>query len=182
MKIKGLLTSVVVLVVAIGGLIFAAGQASDPLEEVEMDGNLMMEEESLQDPASSSGQLIQRAPEAPTMEEDVAAREAANIDELEMMAEEMNEEEGVIVSMSDTGFIREETVIKKGETVFFVNDGQAPHWPASDVHPTHDVLPDFDSERGLQTGEKYSYTFQEVGEWNFHDHLNASLTGVIVVE
>jgi len=88
----------------------------------------------------------------------------------------------VIISMTDTGFVPDEVIIAAGDTVTFVNDGQALHWPASDVHPTHEVLPEFDAKRGLATGETYSYIFDETGVWNFHDHLRASYTGTITVE
>lgn len=87
----------------------------------------------------------------------------------------------VTLGMSDTGFSHTELEIDPGTTVTFVNNGQAPHWPASDIHPTHEILPEFDSGRGLTTGETYSYTFTESGTWRFHDHLNPRTTGVIVV-
>lgn len=90
--------------------------------------------------------------------------------------------ETVTVSIDDTGFSPSNVTISLGTTVAFVNNGQALHWPASDTHPTHEILPELDSKRGLPTGETFSYTFTEAGIWQMHDHLNPSATGTIIVE
>lgn len=87
----------------------------------------------------------------------------------------------VTISVDETGFHPSTVTIAAGTTVTFVNNGQANHWPASDVHPTHEILPGFDSKKGLATGETYSYTFTQVGTWPMHDHLVASNTGTITV-
>lgn len=89
---------------------------------------------------------------------------------------------GVTISMDETGFTPKTVTVEAGTTVTFVNNGQAPHWPASALHPTHQVLPGFDALRGLATGETYSFTFEKVGSWNYHDHLNPKLFGTVVVE
>ena len=54
-------------------------------------------------------------------------------------------------------------------------------WVASDVHPTHDELPGFDQLEGVEAGNDYSFTFEEVGEWTYHNHLVPTDTGTIVV-
>lgn len=90
--------------------------------------------------------------------------------------------EAVTISLDDTGFHPATVTIKSGTTVTFVNNGQAEHWPASDVHPTHQILPEFDAKRGLATGETYSFTFVKVGSWPMHDHLSPSHTGTIIVQ
>lgn len=92
------------------------------------------------------------------------------------------DEPGVVVSMTDVGFFPASISIEVGSTVTFVNDGQSLHWPASNVHPTHDLLSGFDSEKGISTGGAYAFTFTKKGEWSFHDHLNPDSTGTIVVE
>ncbi len=89
---------------------------------------------------------------------------------------------GVKVSVDDNGFTPAAVTVPAGTTVTFVNDGQGAHWPASAVHPTHQLLPDFNARKGLATGETYSYTFTKVGTWTFHDHLNPTKTGQMVVQ
>ena len=71
--------------------------------------------------------------------------------------------------------------IKAGDTVKFVSNDSIPHWPASGVHPTHQICPGFDSLRGLNNGESYSFTFNEAKTCPWHDHLIASLKGQIIV-
>ena len=88
----------------------------------------------------------------------------------------------VQVTVDETGFTPGVVTIAVGDTVTFTNDGQGKHWPASDVHPTHEILPAFDSNRGLETGEAYSHTFTEAGTWKCHDHLVPRNTCTVVVE
>lgn len=97
-----------------------------------------------------------------------------------------------LISYTDSGFEPKSVTIKKGETVRFVNNSSSEEtWPASAVHPTHSVYPDksssdclgssFDACRGLKPGEFWEFTFTNVGEWRFHDHVHASKTGVVIV-
>lgn len=72
--------------------------------------------------------------------------------------------------------------IKVGDTVKFVNNDDAQRWPASGIHPTHQICPGFDSLRGLNKDESYSFTFNEAKTCPWHDHLNPSLKGQIVVQ
>jgi plastocyanin len=116
---------------------------------------------------------------------DATSREQADdglLDSVNGSPAEKAASEEVMISMSEVGFNPSTVTIPAGTTVTFVNDGQGPHWPASAVHPTHQVLPGFDARRGLATGETYSYTFGQPGTWSMHDHLNPSTTGQIIVQ
>ena len=94
------------------------------------------------------------------------------------------------VVITATGFNPATLTIKAGETVMFLNQDTAPHWPASAMHPTHTVYPEpggcigskFDACKGLGTGQPFMFKFNEKGSWKYHDHLNPSLWGTIVVE
>ena len=72
--------------------------------------------------------------------------------------------------------------IHVGDTVKFVNNDNVPRWPASGIHPTHQICPGFDSLHGLNKGESYSFTFREAKTCPWHDHLQPSVNGKIVVE
>jgi len=102
-----------------------------------------------------------------------------------------------IIRMTDSGFDPKTITTEKGATVFFVNEDEKTHWPATAIHPTHRVYKDsdikncqdlekaknmFDACKGIQPGAFYAFTFGEEGIWRFHDHLNSSLTGSITVE
>ncbi|MDO8594723.1 MAG: hypothetical protein Q7R93_04405 [bacterium] len=53
---------------------------------------------------------------------------------------------------------------------------------ASDVHPTHLLYPEFDQYKTDQRGkDEFRFTFDKVGTWGYHDHLNAGMVGTVVV-
>ncbi len=78
----------------------------------------------------------------------------------------------------------EPAVIKvtAGAKVTWTNKDIRPHWPASALHPTHNLLPGFDALQGLSEGESYSFVFEKAGTWKYHDHLNPGSVGVVEVE
>ena len=94
------------------------------------------------------------------------------------------------IEITSSGFSPSSLTIKQGDTVAFVNKDSAPHWTASAFHPTHSAYPEsggcigstFDACKGLSQGESWSFTFNEVGEWKYHDHLSSGDTGTIIVE
>ena len=94
------------------------------------------------------------------------------------------------VEITSNGFSPKELTIKEGDTVVFMNKDNTKHWPASAVHPTHQVYPEpggcigskFDSCKNLAQGEIFEFEFTHKGVWKYHDHSNPSLQGVIVVE
>lgn len=72
--------------------------------------------------------------------------------------------------------------IQKGQAVTFVNDGSESFWPASNIHPTHMIYPEFDAGKPLPVGSNWSFIFQKSGTWRFHDHMNPRAAGSITVE
>lgn len=96
-----------------------------------------------------------------------------------------------VITYTDAGFVPSSVAIKKGQTVRWENNSGSKVWPASAVHPTHSVYPQksasdclgstFDACKGLQKGESWDFTFNNVGEWRFHDHLHAYNTGSVTV-
>lgn len=101
-----------------------------------------------------------------------------------------------VITFTDSGYSPNEVTIKKGERVTFINDSSVAMWPATAIHPTHRVYPNsdigkcgtpeasamFDACRAISSGESYSFIFNEVGTWKYHDHLNLGNFGTIVVE
>ncbi len=96
----------------------------------------------------------------------------------------------VTVEITKDGFSPASITINKDQTVEFVNRDSALHWPASAMHPTHSLYPTkggcigstFDACRGLRNGEKFVFTFDQVGTWKYHDHLNITKFGSIEVK
>ncbi len=86
-----------------------------------------------------------------------------------------------IVEMTADGFVPAETTIDKNSTVVFINKDNKTHWPASDVHPTHEIYPQFDPKRDIEPGKSWSFKFTKVGKWRIHDHLFPHFRGQITV-
>ncbi len=100
-----------------------------------------------------------------------------------------------MVEITAEGFSPSTLTVAKGTTVEFKNTVSRKSWPASNSHPTHTEYPGsginkcklspetiFDACKSLKEGESFSFTFDEVGTWGFHDHLKPAFTGTITVE
>ncbi len=93
-----------------------------------------------------------------------------------------HEEEGVVtIHMDESRFEPNNITIEAGTRVIFENVGKKPHWPASNIHPTHGIYPEFDSKGGVKPGEAWSFVFDKAGIWRMHDHIQAEISGVITV-
>ena len=90
--------------------------------------------------------------------------------------------EVIFVTYGDEGFAPREIAVTKGQTVRFINEGSDNMWVASDTHPTHTILPEFDSKKSLGNGENYEFTFTKIGEWNYHNHIKPNSIGTIIVK
>lgn len=103
---------------------------------------------------------------------------------------------GTIVSLTNAGYLPTSVTIKKGETVTFKNNSTVQMWTASAMHPAHTAYsgtslsehcPDvantsFDACRGYLPGESWSFKFDKVGTWKYHNHLDPKQYGAVVVE
>jgi plastocyanin len=95
--------------------------------------------------------------------------------------EEVLGEPTVTIVRTNSGYEPNEITIKKGDIVLWKNESSDFHWPASDIHPTHTIYPEFDPLRAIAPGEDWKFKFDEVGTWKFHDHIRANKTGIITV-
>ncbi|MBX4192396.1 hypothetical protein KW798_02825 [Candidatus Parcubacteria bacterium] len=98
----------------------------------------------------------------------------------------------VTVTHGPNGFSPAEVTVKKGGTVTWQNSGSGGMWVASAQHPTHTVYsgtslqqhcPDtthtaFDQ---CAAGTSFSFTFDKVGTWAYHNHANSSQFGHVTV-
>ncbi|MDI6821075.1 MAG: hypothetical protein QMD65_02765 [Patescibacteria group bacterium] len=108
----------------------------------------------------------------------------------QMPSAKFNPGENIEVIYTDAGFAPQTLTVKTGKVVTFKNLSSVKVWPASDEHPTHAVYPTtggclgstFDACRSLAPNDSWSFKFDILGTWKYHDHLNPSKTGTIVVE
>lgn len=91
------------------------------------------------------------------------------------------EAQSVVISYTDSGFGQVQVVINPGDSVVFRNDSTSSFWPASDPHPVHTELSAFDARSAVAPGQSYTMTFEQSGNWGFHNHLNSSEMGTVSV-
>lgn len=90
---------------------------------------------------------------------------------------------GAEIVMKDKIYTPKNLHIKVGERVTFINkDSEKAYWPASNIHPTHEIYGEFDPKKSVRSGESWSFVFNKKGEWKYHDHLFPEIVGTIVVE
>ncbi|MBC7836439.1 hypothetical protein H7X87_01530 [Acetobacteraceae bacterium] len=96
------------------------------------------------------------------------------------------------VTLNSSGFSPKSVTVKKGGTVTWTNGGSGSMWVGSASHPTHTAYSgttlqehcadgDNDSFDQCENGTTYSFTFDKVGTWNYHNHSNSSQFGSVVV-
>ncbi len=94
-----------------------------------------------------------------------------------------------VITYTDTGYSPSILNIKSGATVIFKNNSSKAMWTASGAHPTHLLYPTtggcigstFDTCKGIQPGDSWSFTFDIPGAWKYHNHVNPFDTGTVIV-
>ena len=69
------------------------------------------------------------------------------------------------VLLTKEGFVPEELVIREGEKVIFENVDDNPYWPASSLHPNHEIYPEFDPKERIIPPENWEFVFDKPGVW-----------------
>jgi plastocyanin len=87
----------------------------------------------------------------------------------------------VSIVLTANGYEPREVKIDKGTTVTFSTTRDNRHWPASNLHPSHDIYSELDPKLPLDPEESWSFIFVKEGIWGFHDHIRSYFTGVIYV-
>jgi plastocyanin len=87
----------------------------------------------------------------------------------------------VTVSIAAGKFDAAEATIAVNDTVTWVNRDAAAHQIASDPHPSHIALPELESG-SLATNQTYDFKFTKAGTYTYHDHLNPTIKGTVIVQ
>ena len=88
---------------------------------------------------------------------------------------------GNLITYADSGFSPAQVNVKVGETVTFKNDSKANVQVNSVPHPAHTQFPEL-NVGSIAAGESKTVTFTTAGTKKYHNHLNTSQSGTIVVE
>jgi len=85
------------------------------------------------------------------------------------------------VKLQEDGFFPEKITISKGDRVIFTTKREEFFWPASNLHPTHIIYPEFDPREPIAPDQSWSIQFNRIGIWKYHDHLAPVHRGEITV-
>ncbi len=85
------------------------------------------------------------------------------------------------IVLTAQGFNPPNLEVKIDSTVIFKTELSEDFWPASDIHPTHGIYPEFDPQAPIKAGESWKFKFGKTGTWRYHDHLNPLNQGTITV-
>ena len=88
---------------------------------------------------------------------------------------------GNVIVYDGESFTPSEMIVSLGEPVIFENKSGVPFWPASNLHPSHLQFVEFDPKVPVAAGETWSFTFTRAGNWEYHDHINPTVGGVVRV-
>ena len=88
---------------------------------------------------------------------------------------------GNLITYTDSGFSPAQVSVKAGDTVTFKNDSTKSVQVNSAPHPAHTQFPELNIGT-IATGESKTVTFTTAGIKKYHNHLNPSQNGQIVVE
>ncbi|HSW85793.1 MAG TPA: cupredoxin domain-containing protein [Candidatus Saccharimonadales bacterium] len=87
------------------------------------------------------------------------------------------------VSITSTGFMPATITIKTDQAVTWTNQDSSPHWVASDPYPYDNTLAGLNSKHNLAVRDSYSYLFNKVGTYTYHDNLNPyTIKGTVIVK
>ncbi len=86
-----------------------------------------------------------------------------------------------VIEMTKDGFSPESVTVDQNQAIIFINKDTQSRWPASNVHPTHDLYPEFDPKKPIEPGQSWSFKPKKIGEHKYHDHLVPHMRGVITV-
>lgn len=85
------------------------------------------------------------------------------------------------ITYGDSGFGPATVTVKAGETVEIKNTSSHGVQVESDPHPNHTDNPEF-NVGSIVAGGSATITVKKVGTWGYHNHLNSSETGNIVIQ
>lgn len=183
MQNKILYTILAILVIALVGLyIYGRNQAQAPTVQTSSQNqnsvSLLTSPEN-----SNTNTLANNSNSQSNSEEEKPSNSNSNTqgqysDESDIQGNDVSVQE---IVYDGSKFSPSSLTIKKGDIVIFKNSGDGAFWPASGPHPSHTNYPEFDAKSSVSTGKTFQFKFSKVGNWPFHDHLNASATGTIKV-
>lgn len=88
---------------------------------------------------------------------------------------------GAVITYTDSGFSPSSSTVSSGTTITIKNDSTKSLQFASSDHPTHTKNPELNGAT-IEPGQTQTITVTKKGTNGYHNHLNASDTGTIIVQ
>ena len=85
------------------------------------------------------------------------------------------------ITYGSNGFSPGTVTLKSGQTLAITNSSNQEIQMDSDPHPTHTDNPEL-NVGSIAAGQTKTVTLTKVGNWGYHNHLDPSQTGRIVVQ
>lgn len=85
------------------------------------------------------------------------------------------------VTVDASGFNPQTLTVQPGTRVVWTNNSGGAVTVNSDVHPTHLLFP-FLNLGEFDNGSSVSVVFEKSGKYTYHNHLNPSQTGTVIVQ
>lgn len=86
-----------------------------------------------------------------------------------------------VITYSDNGYSPSSVTVKAGDKVVIKNTSSRSMQFDSDPHPAHTTNPEL-NVGSVPPGQEMSFVVDTKGTFGYHNHLNASQKGTIVVE
>ncbi len=86
-----------------------------------------------------------------------------------------------VVVLTQEGFFPSVIHIERGDSIAFRTTRDDFFWPASDLHSSHDLYPEFDPKEPIAKTDSWIFRFNRPGKWRYHDHLAPQFRGEIIV-
>jgi plastocyanin len=183
---NALITVAVVALIAAGGFLLFIG--NDTTEQPTQQPATTTQDAT----TSESGTTSNRSTSSPQDQSDEPGQEATSTDsEGSDVGTTTATEPAATVQYVDGEFTPQEVTVSQGETVRFTAESQN-MWVASDVHPSHTEYDgtslsehcngEGESFDQCESGREYSFTFDQSGEFNYHNHEQPSAKGTVIVQ
>jgi len=85
------------------------------------------------------------------------------------------------ITYSDSGYSPSTITVKTGDTIVIKNTSSHSMMFDSDPHPVHTINPELNVDT-VAPGESRTFVVDTKGTFGYHNHLNASQKGTIIVE
>jgi len=181
---KTVTTVIVLTILVVGGFLVFSGDSSQPQEPADQQATTT---DSMDD--SELGMMDDNST---STEKTDSSDDTGTTTSTSSSQNEPTDAPAVTVTYEDGQFSPQEVTVESGQTVRFESSGED-MWVGVNQHPTHTQYDGSNLDEHCQqenqesfdqceTGDSYSFTFEKTGEFGYHNHVNPSAGGTVIVQ